>query len=542
MKYAKKSITRALCIILLFITCFCAVSTVVSAAEASATSTSSASQSSSSDSSALDALAGKTAGVMTGTPQDSIIKAAVKNANIQYFSTASDMALALQTGKIDFYTLSTVNFYNMAEKYPDFGYINKPLTTFNVGTIFPKTENGDSLRSKLNEYIAKLKKTHELDKLQKYWLFPNNWENVDIPESGENGTLQMATPNTLIPFSFMLHDKNAGFDIAIIAGFCKQYGYGLHIENTDFAGVLSGISTGKYDLAAGQISWTAERAESVNFSDFYYEQQMVAIVNTKNTNIPGIVKADNNNKSSADTSGSKAASADSSQTTSGSSSLIESIKKTFIEDSRWISILQGLLTTLIITAGGFILANLLGALFCAMSMSRSRLLRAISVIYSSLMQGLPIVVILMLLYYVVFAHSRISNIAVAVAGFGLVFGAYMAQLFKENISGVDKGQWEAALAVGFTKRQAFLDIVFPQAIRTMLPGYFRNLINLMKGTAVVGYIAITDLTRVGDIIRSNTYEAIVPLVAIAVIYFLIAVLLFIIMNLIQKKLKGARKA
>lgn len=542
MKNTSKYTARLLCLILLFLICFCTISTA-SAAESPTPTASTSQETSASDSSAFDALTGKTAGVMTGTPQDSIINSVIKDVKIQYFSTASDMALALQTGKIDFYTLSTVNFYNMAEKYPDFGYINKPLTSFNVGTIFPKTQKGDDLRGKLNEYIAKLKKNYELDRLVKYWLFPNDWENIDIPQTGENGTLQMATPNTLIPFSFMLHDKNAGFDIAIIAGFCKEYGYGLQIENVDFAGVLSGISTGKYDLAAGQISWTADRATSVNYSDFYYEQQMVAIVNTKNINIPGIVKADTNNSS--DTSDSSSAvSADSSKNTNKSSgSLIESIRKTLIDDSRWLTILHGLLITLIITAGGFILANLLGALFCSMSLSGSRLLRAVSVIYSSLMQGLPVVVILMLLYYVVFAHSKISNISVAVVGFGLVFGAYMAQLFKENICSVDKGQSEAALAVGFTKRQAFLGIVFPQAVRTMLPGYFRNLINLMKGTAVVGYIAITDLTRVGDIIRSNTYEAIVPLVTIAIIYFLMAVLLFIIMNLIQRKLKtGGQKA
>ena len=541
MKNTNKHTARFLCLFLLFIICFCLVNT--SYAAESPTPTTSASQAASAaDSSSFDALAGKTAGVMTGTPQDSIISAAIKDVKLQYFSNATDMALALQTGKIDFYALSSVNFYNMAEKYPEFGYINKPLTTFNVGTIFPKTEKGDSIRSKLNEYIVKLKKNYELDRLVKYWLYPNDWENIDIPQTGENGTLQMATANTLVPFSFMLHDKNVGFDIAIIAGFCKEYGYGLQIENTDFSGILSGISTGKYDLAAGQISWTADRAKSVNFSDFYYEQQIVAIVNTKNITIPGIITSDAN-KSSDNSNSSTSAVSDSSQNTkNSSSSLIESIRKTLIDDSRWLSILHGLLITLAITAGGFILANLLGALFCAMAMSRSRLLRGVSVIYSSLMQGLPVVVILMLLYYVVFAHSKISNIAVAIVGFGLVFGAYMAQLFKENISGVDKGQTEAALAVGFTKRQAFLGIVFPQAARTMLPGYFRNLINLMKGTAVVGYIAITDLTRVGDIIRSNTYEAIVPLVTIAIIYFLMAVLLFIIMNLIQRKLKGGRKA
>ena len=145
-------------------------------------------------------------------------------------------------------------------------------------------------------------------------------------------------------------------------------------------------------------------------------------------------------------------------------------------------------------------------------------------------------VILMMLYYIVFGKSDISNVLVAILGFGLVFGAYMAQLFEGGIGGVDKGQWEAALATGLTRRQTFFGIVLPQAIRTMLPGYFSNLISLMKGTAVVGYIAINDLTKVGDIIRSNTYEAIVPLVTIAIIYFIIACLLLWLMSLIKRRL------
>ena len=93
-----------------------------------------------------------------------------------------------------------------------------------------------------------------------------------------------------------------------------------------------------------------------------------------------------------------------------------------------------------------------------------------------------------------------------------------------------------SLATGLTKYQAFVGIVLPQAIRTMLPGYFSNLISLMKGTAVVGYIAVNDLTKVGDIIRSNTYEAIVPLLTVALVYFIIACLLLSLMKLIEKRL------
>ncbi len=475
-------------------------------------------------------LEGKTAGVMTGTPQDAIILAKLPDAQIQYFNSITDVALALEKNKIDFAALPTVNYYTLVQEYPSLGYLDAPFAVYDVGTVFAKTEKSDAIREKLNEYIASLKESGELEQKQEYWLYPHDWESVDIPQTGENGILTFATTSTLKPFSFKLNNKNVGYEVDIVAGFCREYGYGMKIEDVDFAGILSGITTGRYDLAAGQISWTEARAESVNFSDFYYTQKFVPIVNAEKFDTPALVTAER--------------SADGAEKSGFKSALGKSVYRTLIEENRWQSVLHGLLVTLIITAAGFALANLLGAAFCAMSMSRSRLLKAISGVYSRLMQGLPIVVILMMLYYIVFGKSNISNVLVAILGFGLVFGAYMAQLFEGGVGGVDRGQWEAALTTGLTRRQAFCGIVLPQAIRAMLPGYFSNLISLMKGTAVVGYIAVNDLTKVGDIIRSNTYEAIVPLVTIALIYFVIACLLLSLMALFRRRLtpKTLRRA
>ncbi len=470
-------------------------------------------------------LEGKTAGVMTGTPQDAIILAKLPDAQIQYFNSITDVALALEKNKIDFAALPTVNYYTLVQEYPNLGYLDAPFAVYDVGTVFAKTEKSDAIRAQLNEYIASLKESGELEQKQEYWLYPHDWESVDIPQTGENGILTFATTSTLKPFSFKLNNKNVGYEVDIVAGFCREYGYGMKIEDVDFAGILSGITTGRYDLAAGQISWTEARAESVNFSDFYYTQKFVPIVNAEKFDTPALVTA-----------GQQTGSSDGGAESGFKSALGKSVYRTLIEENRWQSVLHGLLVTLIITAAGFALANLLGAAFCAMSMSRSRLLKAVSGVYSRLMQGLPIVVILMMLYYIVFGKSNISNVLVAILGFGLVFGAYMAQLFEGGVGGVDRGQWEAALTTGLTRRQAFCGIVLPQAIRAMLPGYFSNLISLMKGTAVVGYIAVNDLTKVGDIIRSNTYEAIVPLVTIALIYFAIACLLLSLMALFRRRL------
>ena len=468
----------------------------------------------------LALLDGKTAGVVTGTTQEANIRENLPNARIQYFNSVTDVALALENNKIDFAALASASYYMLAQEYPDLGYLDIPLAFYDLGAVFPKTQKGDTVRSELNEYIVSLKKSGKLDQMQQYWLYPNDWQTFDIPQTGEKGILTLATASTMKPFSFKLNGKNAGYDIDIIAGFCREYGYGLKIVDVDFSGMLTGITTGRYDFATGQISWTEERAKSVNYSDFWYTQDVVPIVNAKNFDSPFLVTA-----------GQDAGSGYEFKTSIG-----RSIYRTLIDEDRWLSVLQGLLVTLVITVAGFALANLLGAAFCAMAMSESRALKIIADFYSKLMQGLPVVVILMMLYYIVFGKSDISNVLVAILGFGLVFGATMAQLFEGGIRSVDAGQTEAALATGLTGYQAFCGIVLPQAVRTMLPGYFSNLISLMKGTAVVGYIAVNDLTKVGDIIRSNTYEAIVPLLTVALVYFIIACLLLSLMKLLKKKL------
>ncbi len=513
MNKKKKMKLRLFCLVLLTVLCFGIPASVASEAHAA------------SEEETFELLAGKTAGVMTGTPQDVIILAKVPDAKIQYFNSITDVALALEKGKVDFAALPTVNYYTLVQEYTNLGYLDVPFAVYDVGTVFAKTSRSSAIRAELNQYIEKLEKNGELEKKQDYWLYPHDWENIDIPETGKNGVLTMATTSTLKPFSFELNNEHVGYEVDIIAGFCSEYGYGLQIEDVDFAGILSGITTGRYDLAAGQISWTEERAESVDFSDFYYTQKFVPIVDADKFDTPALVTDDQGGESS---------------DTGFGSRITNSIRRTLIDEERWGAVLNGLLVTLIITIVGFALANLLGAGFCAMSMSRSKGLRMISGIYSKLMQGLPIVVILMILYYIVFGKSSISNVVVAILGFGIVFGAYMAQLFEGGIGGVEKGQWEAALSTGLSKYQTFCGIVLPQAIRTMLPGYFSNLISLMKGTAVVGYIAVNDLTKVGDIIRSNTYEAIVPLVTIAIIYFVIACILLSLMNMIRRRLTSKR--
>ena len=139
-----------------------------------------------------------------------------------------------------------------------------------------------------------------------------------------------------------------------------------------------------------------------------------------------------------------------------------------------------------------------------------------------LVQGMPFVVLLMILYYIIFAKSSIDGTAVAVVAFTLVFGAAMYGMLRAGVGAVDRGQAEVAYALGYGNTRAFFCIILPQAIPHFLPAYKGEITAIIKATAVVGYIAVQDLTKMGDIVRARTYEAFFPLIAVAVIYFILA--------------------
>jgi polar amino acid transport system substrate-binding protein len=158
-----------------------------------------------------------------------------------------------------------------------------------------------------------------------------------------------------------------------------------------------------------------------------------------------------------------------------------------------------------------------------------------------LVQGMPMVVLLMILYYIIFGSVAISGIFVAVIGFTLTFGASVFGLLKMGVGTIDRGQYEAAYALGYANRRTFFRIILPQAIPHILPAYKGEIVGLIKATAIVGYIAVQDLTKMGDIVRSRTYEAFFPLIAVTVIYFVLEGLLGFLVSKIQIRMNPKKR-
>ena len=217
-------------------------------------------------------------------------------------------------------------------------------------------------------------------------------------------------------------------------------------------------------------------------------------------------------------------------------SIVASFQKNFIVEDRYKMILEGLQITLTITIFATIIGTILGGFVCWMRLSKFKLLQRFAAIYVDVIEGVPVLVLLLLMFYVFLSPFNASGVLVAIITFGINTSAYFSEIFRSAIENINYGQTEAGLALGHTPRQTFFRIILGQVIKRGLPVYQGEVVALLKETSIVGYIAVIDLTRTCDIVRSRTYEAFVPLIVSAVIYFIVAWAIgFMIKNLAIKR-------
>lgn len=212
----------------------------------------------------------------------------------------------------------------------------------------------------------------------------------------------------------------------------------------------------------------------------------------------------------------------------------------FLFEDRWRLYLGGLGNTLAITLGAICISTVLGMVLCLMKRSKHRLLRWPAQIYIDIIRGIPVVVQLLIIYNVVLL-SWDNKIAVAIVAFAINSSAYMAEIYRSGINAVDWGQTEAGRSLGLSQAKTMWHIVFPQAIKNCLPTYTSEFIVLVKETAVVGYIALVDLTKVYSSVQSLTMDATAPLFIIAVVYFAITKTLSVIFGYMERRLRESDK-
>ena len=216
----------------------------------------------------------------------------------------------------------------------------------------------------------------------------------------------------------------------------------------------------------------------------------------------------------------------------------------FIADDRWKYITDGLVVTLEVTLFAVILGIILGFIVAIVrsTYERTRKLKILNFncnIYLTVIRGTPVVVQLLIIYFVIFGSTDINKVIVAVMAFGINSGAYVAEIFRSGIMSIDEGQFEAGRSLGFNYRQTMIYIIMPQAFKNILPALGNEFISLLKETSVSGYIALQDLTKGGDIIRSRTYDAFMPLIAVALIYLVMVLIFSRLVGILERRLRNS---
>ena len=220
---------------------------------------------------------------------------------------------------------------------------------------------------------------------------------------------------------------------------------------------------------------------------------------------------------------------------------VEKFHSTFIDGDRWMYLVHGLGTTRLITLFAVILGMVLGFLIAIVRSTHDKtgklgFLNVLARIYLTIIRGTPVVVQLLIIYFVIFASVNVGKTFVAVLAFGLNSAAYVAEIVRSGIMSIDNGQFEAGASLGMNYPKTMISIILPQAFKNILPALANECIVLLKETSVAGYIALTDLTKGGDIIRSQTYEAFLPLIAVAVIYLVMVMILSSLVSKLERRL------
>ncbi|MCR5099561.1 MAG: transporter substrate-binding domain-containing protein [Lachnospiraceae bacterium] len=449
-------------------------------------------------------------GIPTGSSFGDMVQQKLPDAKTSWYNNQTDLLIALDTDKIDAFPADEpVMRYIMGEN-DMLTYVPEYLDTFEFAYGFPKNQKGQALCEQFNEYLVKLRDDGTLLTMEEKW-FGSDESQKEIPDisalPGTNGKLVMASDATYMPFEYVRGDEIVGYDVDIAIGFCEEYGYGLEIKNMSLDAVLPAVQSGKCDFAGSGLTITPERAESVLFSDPNYSGGVVLGVRKDASEMAGGAGFFEGIKSS--------------------------FEKTFIRESRYKLFIEGIVNTLLITVLSVIFGTALGFAVYMMCRKNNPVARAITGFCLWLVQGMPMVVLLMILYYIVFASFAISGVAVAVIGFTLTFGAAVFGMLETGVGAISHGQYEAAWALGFTENRTFFKIILPQALPLVMPSYKSQIVDLTKATAIVGYIAVQDLTKMGDIVRSRTYEAFFPLIAVTVIYFVLEALIGIFVSKIE---------
>lgn len=448
-------------------------------------------------------LKGRTIAVTLGSASDFILSKILPTTNIMRMRTPSEVLAVVESGQADY---ATVDYMDVRSTDLESKNLKIVFKSFDLGghLAFAFNPKEEALCRQYNAFFDSIVRCGRFDTLKDRWSV-NNIDTVEMPEFPKlSGTpVEVATFGSGSPFSFYKNNTWYGWEIELLLLFGQHIGRPMHFSDYDFSALTTAVSKGKADIAAGHLFITDERSRKMLFSEPYYYSPEVCVSRIDPAEkFSSITKSEFKSK----------------------------LQSNLLVENRWKMLLRGLWETLLISFWSLLLGTILGILLCFLQRRKVPLLRLITKGFNGFMQSVPVLVVLMIMFYIVLADSGISATKVAVFAFALSVGSDLCEIFRANIESVDKGQIEACRALGVGKFRCFQKIVLPQALKKILPQYKSEINALIKNTSIVGYVAIQDLTKMGDIIRSRTFDAFFPLIIVSIVYIITALILNLILD------------
>ncbi len=456
-----------------------------------------------------------TIGVVSDYIFDKSVEKALPNAKIKYFDNRDNAYRALVSGVVDGVADDEPIIRSAIRSTDELILIDGYLEPSDYGFVFPKDEEGKKLCEEFSEYLSEIRENGNLAILDEKWFGneTNNKTSEDYSKlPAKNKVIKMAYEENNIPFVYMSAGKPVGYEIDLAIGFCKKYGYGLELEKAEFTDLLSGTEAGTYDMGCGSITITEERMEKLYFSVPDYSGG-VCICRAK-----GVVE--------------------NSPEKSALSSFKRSFKRVFVKDDRYKIFLKGIAVTLLITILSVCVGLPFGLLIYVSSRRSGFIGRGISRFIMWFLQGIPAIMLIMILYYTYYRDMYAGGIIASSLGFGLLLSEKIYAILERYGAGADDGMIEKNYRLYVFDTKDYLKKLFAVSGEDIRYDFNDKLITIFKATSVVGYIAVRDMTKVFDILRTESLETGLPLVATTVVYFALIKLISLCLKPRQRKTKS----
>lgn len=467
----------------------------------------------------VDDLEGATIGVQLGTTGDIYVtdyEGDEAGTKVSRFNKGADAVQALKQGKVDCVLIDEQPALSFVEKNSELQILEEEFAIEEYAICIAKENT--NLKQQINDALAQLQREGVLADIVKNYIGDETKGKMpyESPEDVDrsNGTLTMATNVGFPPYEYYENGIPTGIDVDLAQAIADKLGMELVINDVEFDSIIISVQSGKADIGVAGMTVTEDRLKNIDFSEPYTTAKQVIIVKG--------------------------------ETQEAQRSLQSRFYNTFVEGDRWEYIPQGLWNTVLITICAGLIGIVLGFVIAFIRVAHDRsgeegvlitLFNIVAKIYLTVFRGTPVVAQLLIMYYVVFGAMKVNPIIAAILAFGLNSAAYVAEAIRSGIVAIEVGQFEAGRSLGFTYGQTMWNIILSQAIKNSLPAMCNEFIALLKESSIVGYVGLMDLMKAGDIIRSTTFEAMLPLVSVALVYLVLVMIMTAGVNRLERRLK-----